>query len=51
MKKGWFFVAAVCIAISSATIFTAFADPTEQENKENVFNELKEKFMEEQEDA
>ena len=27
MKKGLFFVGAICIAISSAAIFTAFAEP------------------------
>ena len=51
MKKGLFFVGAICIAISSAAIFTAFAEPTEQEKKDKVFNELKEKFMKEQMDA
>ena len=51
MKKGLFFVGAICIAISSAALFTAFAEPTEKEKLDKAFNELKEKFMQEQRDA
>jgi hypothetical protein len=51
MKKGLFLTAAAFVAIASMAVFTAFAEPSEQEKREKIYKELSDAFLKEQMDA
>ena len=48
MKKNLLFIGAFFFAVASAAVFTAFAEPTEQEKMDKAYNELKNQFFIEQ---